>query len=125
MIKPRKVLRRTHPGTWLTQSEGALVQRLIYVTLLVLFSCLLVQAEEIQLKDGSKVNGRIIAVNGDTFQVKTAYGEIQVPRQQIVAISFPENEPNSAASESAGDAPRLIDESLGVPPIRIGRKTFE
>jgi hypothetical protein len=90
------------------------VRRLIYVVLLILvtFGCPAIRAEEIHLKDGTKINGKIIAVNGDTFQVKTAYGDIQVPRQQIVAISFPENEPTSEKSESANAAPAPVDESL-------------
>jgi hypothetical protein len=77
-----------------------------------LFCSSSVRAEEIQLKDGTKINGKIIAVDGDTFQVKTAYGNIQVPRQQIVSIRFPENESPSTASESANAAPPPIDESL-------------
>lgn len=86
------------------------MRRLIYVALLVCvpFSCLVIRAEEIHLKDGTKINGKIIAVNGDTFQVKTDYGNIQVPRQQIVSIDFPENEPQNATSA----APAPIDESL-------------
>lgn len=85
------------------------MRRIAYVLLVALaFICLAASAEEIRLKDGTKVNGKIIAVNGDTFQVKTAYGEIQVPRDQIVAISFPENAPAAAAPEALP----VIDESL-------------
>ena len=48
------------------------------------------RAEEIQLKDGTKVTGKLVSINGDSFQVKTAYGDIQVPRAQILSIEFPE-----------------------------------
>ncbi len=44
--------------------------------------------------------------------MKTAYGNIQVPRQPIVSISFPENESPNTASGSADDGPRQIDETL-------------
>lgn len=69
------------------------------------------KAEEIQLKDGTKVTGKVIGVNGDTFQIKTDYGEIQVPRSQILSITFTENQPAKDSKPAAGDFP-AIDESL-------------
>jgi len=56
------------------------------------------QAEEIQMKDGSKITGKIIGVTGDIFQVKTNYGDINVPRSDVVSITFPENAPKSEAA---------------------------
>jgi hypothetical protein len=53
--------------------------------LLILLSLVpsLLCAEEIQLKDGSKITGKITGIDGNTFQVRTAYGEIKVPRTEI------------------------------------------
>lgn len=68
------------------------------------------QAEEIQLKDGSKITGKVIGVSGDAFQVKTNYGDISVPRSEVVSITFPENAPKSAASDAATAPP--VDEEL-------------
>lgn len=68
-----------------------------------------VRAEDIQLKDGTKVTGTITGVNGDAFQVKTAYGDISIPRSEIVSISFPENAPKNAEKD---DALPAIDEEL-------------
>lgn len=65
---------------------------------------LAVNAEDIQLKDGTKISGKVIGINGDTFQVKTAYGDIKVPRSEVVTITFPENQPKQ-------------DVGLGAPPI--------
>lgn len=85
------------------------MKRLIFASVLSLFFVLvLAQAEEIQLKDGTKVTGSITGVVADKFQVKTAYGEIQVPRTEIISISFPENAPKKEASEAIPD----IDQSL-------------
>lgn len=67
-----------------------------------------VVAEELQLKDGTKITGKLVGVNGDTFQVKTNYGEINVPRSEVVSITFPENAPKSA--DAASMPP--IDEEL-------------
>src|SRR5271155_937098 len=72
--------------------------------------CATTRAEEFQLKDGTKITGRLIGVNGDTLVVKTSYGEIQVPRTDVISISFPENQPKDAATP--GGAPRPVDESL-------------
>ena len=72
--------------------------------------CATLRAEEIQLKDGTKITGKRIAITGDTFQVKTAYGDIQVPRAEVVSITFPENQ---AKKDSARSKPRPpVDESL-------------
>jgi hypothetical protein len=72
--------------------------------------CAALRAEEIQLKDGTKITGKLIAITGDTFQVKTAYGDIQVPRAEVVSITFPENQ---VKKDSAGSKPRPpVDESL-------------
>jgi hypothetical protein len=67
-------------------------------------------AEEIQLKDGSKITGKLVGVAGETFQVKTNYGDINVPRSEVVSITFPEN----ASKDSATAAPALpsVDEEL-------------
>lgn len=72
----------------------------------------LLLAEEIELKDGSKVTGKLTSIDGNVFHVKTAYGEIQVPRSDVVAIRFPENGANSA--KSSGDTPTVapVDEKL-------------
>lgn len=56
-----------------------------------------VWAEEIQLQDGTKITGRVTGVTADTFQVKTDYGDIQVPRAKILSITFPENSPKKDA----------------------------
>lgn len=72
--------------------------------------CTALRAEELTLQDGTKVIGKIIEVSGDSFKVKTAYGEIQVPRNKIVSISFPENQPEKTAAPSK--PARVVDESL-------------
>lgn len=72
--------------------------------------CVPARAEEIQLKDGTKITGKLIAVNGDTFQVKTAYGEIQVPRSEVLSITFPENQPKKEGESAQAEIP--VDESL-------------
>jgi len=64
-------------------------------------------AEEIVLKDGTKVVGKIVGVKGETFLVRTSYGEMRIPRSDVITINFPENQPQPEAKEL-----RPIDESL-------------
>jgi hypothetical protein len=67
------------------------------------------KAEVIELKNGNKITGKLTAINGDTFQVKTEYGEMQVPRSDVVSITFPENQPKK--DQATAQSPS-IDESL-------------
>lgn len=72
------------------------MNRLFFVVLFFI-SALAVVGEEIHLKDGTKISGQITAVTAEKFQIKTAYGDIQVPRTDIVSIEFPENRPKDVA----------------------------
>ena len=90
------------------------------VTNLFLFSAVFVvsaSAEEISLRDGTKIVGHLSSISADRFEVETSYGKIQLKRSDIVTISFPENAP--AAANSNGPAPTnaktdgpRVDESL-------------
>jgi hypothetical protein len=80
---------------------------ILAIVSLVLVGVGVANAEDIQLKDGTKISGTITGVTADKFQVKTAYGDIQVPRAEIVSISFPDNTPKEAKAELP-----TIDQSL-------------
>jgi hypothetical protein len=69
-------------------------------------------AEEIQLKDGNKISGKVISLTDESFQIKTAYGNIQVPRSDIVSISFPENQTSSKNEAATESEAAVVDESL-------------
>jgi hypothetical protein len=73
---------------------------ILVIVALVLVVVAVASAEDIQLKDGTKISGTITGATADKFQVKTAYGNIQVPRADIVSISFPENAPKEASTET-------------------------
>jgi hypothetical protein len=83
-------------------------------TLLVasLFFCLPVRAEEFLLKDGTKITGTLTGVLGDSLQIKTAYGDISVPRAQIISITFTENQPKPSEPAASSGAVRPVVESL-------------
>jgi hypothetical protein len=86
---------------------GNLARRVFWLTF-VLF-CIPLHGEVIKLKNGNQITGKLTGINGDTFVVKTDYGEIQVPRSDVVSINFPDNETKSA---DASSRPEVIDETL-------------
>jgi hypothetical protein len=75
-------------------------------------------AEEISLKDGTKIVGHMNSLTSDKIEVVTAYGKMLVKRSDIVTISFPENNPSGAATSAPDaaavkkDPPPVIDEAL-------------
>jgi hypothetical protein len=89
------------------------MQRIVSILLLLFVAGLPAVAEEIALKDGTKIVGHMSAVTPDKVEIETTYGKLQLKRSDIVTISFPENAPGKAADATAVNAPApKIDESL-------------
>jgi hypothetical protein len=84
--------------------------KLLLVLIVLCFTGTAVCAEEILLKDGTKITGKITGVKDDVFRVKTSYGDVQIPRAEIVSITFPENQPKTAGDQEPEAAP--VDETL-------------
>lgn len=63
-------------------------------------------ADEIKLKDGSKIVGTIVGFEENSFRVKTSYGFALIQKDQVVSISVLEAEKKPEAEknpEAAGD----------------------
>ena len=56
-------------------------------------------AEEISLKDGTKIVGHMTAVTPEKIEVETSYGKVQLKRSDILTISFPENGTSANAGQ--------------------------
>lgn len=87
--------------------------RILLCLSLLLAVAFVAPAEELVLKDGTKIVGKLTAVNGDKIEVETAYGKMQINKADIVTITFTENNPGG--SPAAGPAKKElppIDESL-------------
>lgn len=101
------------------------MQRGVLVFLLFFVAILPVAAEEIALKDGTKIVGHMTTITGDKIEVETAYGKMQVKRSDIVTINFPENKPSNASQSSSAkdaspikkDAPKIDETLLGTQYI--------
>lgn len=50
------------------------------------------RAEELSLKDGTTIVGKVIAIHGDTFTIQTSFSKMEIPRAQILSIRFSENQ---------------------------------
>lgn len=86
---------------------------LFFPCVLFLTASLPAAAEEIQLKDGTKIVGHMTSLQGDRIEVETAYGKMQLKRADILTISFPENGAPSASASAPASAPAT---SAAKPP---------
>ena len=76
--------------------------RSIAICLLFLTAALPALAEEVVLKDGTKIVGHLAGITSDKIEVETSYGKVQLNRADIVTISFADN--GSAKAPDAAPA---------------------
>ena len=66
------------------------------------------RADEIKLKDGSKIYGTIVGFEDNSFKVKTSYGFAVVQKDQVVSITVTGDtkqlEPDSAKKAEPANA---------------------
>jgi hypothetical protein len=74
-------------------------------------------AEEISLKDGTKIVGHMTAVSPDKVEVETSYGKVQLKRTDILTISFPENGAVSAPASTPGAPTEATSVKKELPKI--------
>jgi len=93
------------------------MRRMTTVFAVLLAASLPALAEEIVLKDGTKIVGHMTGVTPEKLEVETSYGKIQVNRGDILTISFPENSApkSSEATAAKVDLPRIDETLAGYP----------
>jgi len=74
------------------------MRRILLTSSLFVVAALPLAAEEISLKDGTKIVGHMTSVSSDKIEVETSYGKMQLKRSDVLSINFPEN----GASTNAG-----------------------
>lgn len=74
------------------------------ICLLFLTAALPALAEEIVLKDGTKIVGRMTGITSDKIEVETSYGKVQLNRGDIVTITFADN----GSAKTADVAPAKV-----------------
>ncbi len=66
---------------------------------LVLLACAAALADEIKLKNGDKINGKIIEEAEDSVVIETAYGKLRIPNDRIESIKREESKPAEKPQE--------------------------
>lgn len=60
---------------------------------LVLLACTAALADEIKLKNGDKINGKILEEGNDSVVIETPYGKLRIPRERIESVTKDEPKP--------------------------------
>src|ERR1700734_3828963 len=77
------------------------------------------RADEIKLKDGSKINGTIVGFEDNSFKVKTSYGFAVVQKDQVVSITVTD----AAKQPEPGSAKKADSEAAKTPESATAKKT--
>ena len=77
------------------------------------------RADEIRLKDGTKIIGTIVGFESDSFRVETSYGFALVQKDKVadINISAPKKDPDPKAKSSAPSPPAPVAAPTVVPAI--------
>ncbi|HWQ03628.1 MAG TPA: hypothetical protein VNL38_04030 [Candidatus Nitrosotenuis sp.] len=62
-------------------------------------------ADELILKDGTKITGNIVGFEGDSFKVETSYGFALVKKEKVASIIISETKPLSPEKKSPAPPP--------------------
>src|SRR5208282_986863 len=86
-----------------------------------------VRADELKLKDGTKISGTIVGFEENSFRVKTSYGFAVVQKDQVLSISISDSakkpeadkKPEAAAEKSSAPAvPTKTEAAASAKPIK-------
>jgi len=87
--------------------------------LAIFFSAPVARADEIRLKDGTKISGTIVGFENDSFRVETSYGFalIQKSKVAVISISAPKKEPEPKEKSTAPSATPSAAPVAPAPPF--------
>src|ERR1700735_3135549 len=74
------------------------------------------RADEIKLKDGSKITGTIVGFEENSFKVKTSYGFAVVQKDQVVSIIV-----TDASKKSASTADKATADTSNAPASKSAK----
>lgn len=94
---------RAHTNSIMRGHLPVLISMLLLPLGAVLLAPPATRADDIKLKDGSKISGTIVGFEENSFKIKTSYGFAIVQKDQVVSISM-SDAPKAAADKSAEPA---------------------
>jgi hypothetical protein len=76
------------------------------------------RADEIKLKDGTKITGTIVGFEENSFKVKTSYGFAEIQKDQVVSISISDaaKKPDAEKKTEPAAKPAKTDSSAEAAP---------
>jgi len=83
--------------------------------LLVVCAGTAARADDLKLKDGSKISGTIVGFEENSFKVKTSYGFAVVQKDQVVSISMTDAKPEAVAEKTSAPE-KFKPETASAPP---------
>ena len=83
----------------------------------VLIGATVARADEIRLKDGTKISGTIVGFENDSFKVETAYGFALIRKDKVagIVVSAPKKEPEPKAKTNPPVTPPIAAAPANVP----------
>jgi hypothetical protein len=94
---------RVHTNSTMRGHLPVLTSMLLLPLGAILLAPPVTRADDIKLKDGSKISGTIVGFEENSFKIKTSYGFAIVQKDQVVSISM-SDAPKAAAEKSAEPA---------------------
>jgi hypothetical protein len=94
----------------------------------LLFSTRTARADEIRLKDGTKIIGTIVGFENDSFRVETSYGFALIQKDKVADISIiatkkesgPKPKANASAPPPAAETPSIVPAVAKEPAAPAG-----
>ncbi|HXQ25377.1 MAG TPA: hypothetical protein VN822_03110 [Candidatus Acidoferrales bacterium] len=92
---------------------------LCVAALFLVFAGHATQADDLKLKDGSKISGTIVGFEENSFKVKTSYGYAVVQKDQVVSISMTDAaQPAASASKPAAPAVSAAEKTPALEKLK-------
>jgi hypothetical protein len=91
-------------------------RRLFFLAAVALLAARIVSADELMLKDGSKIDGTIVGFEANSFRVRTSYGFAVVRKDQIASIRI-----TGSAKEIAAAKKPTAEEGQAVATTRSAK----
>ncbi len=99
--------------------------RLPFIAAAILLVAFGVRADEIKLKDGTKISGTIVGFEENSFRVKTSYGFAVVQKDQVLSISISDSakKPEAEKKAAADKKPEPAAEKSSPPAVPAKTET--
>jgi len=101
-------------GAILDAMKRALMPALC-AALLLLATAPAASADELKLKDGTKITGKIVGFEGESFKVETSYGFALVRRDKVASITVSDDPAAKNTAENAARNPAPSQQQVQTP----------